>query len=341
VWTKKVDRKRPVEVLVPASATLADYPTRLSELLTTLADVEDRPEGEILRDLRNASGVIVLLRAFPEESDDQSVPLLDGIALGTAGLQIVAASARSASAHLAEWSPRLITAYVAAVRVATAEPGSYVIPLVLPDELPYSARGPNAPAGFGRQVRRELERILDQVEVHGSQEEAGVRPDYFGTEEAAIWNALVSLAGVPDLDGIAVELDPAPDPTGETISRRIFRFNAAALTRMSARPAQAMGPEPLPVDRVAARPSIDVVETRKQGVELVGEVIRLERPSIAIRTRLDDRPRTVRIRLTSEADYESAIEAHRQRRTVLCAGELVLRTSSTQLENVYVFEVLP
>lgn len=340
MWTKKADRKRPVEVLVPTSSTLADYPTRLSELLTTLADVEGRPEAEILRDLRNASGAVVLLRAFPEQPDDPSVPLLDGIALGTAGLQMVAASARSASAHLGEWSPRLITAYVAAVRVATAEPGSYVIPLVLPDELPHSAPGPNAPAGFGRQVRRELERILDQVEVHGSQEEAGARPDYFGTEEAAVWNALVGLASVPDLDGVAVELDPAPDPFGETVSRRIFRFDAVTLTRMSAIPTHAMEPQPLPVDRVAARQSIDVEETRRQGVELVGEVIRLERPSIAIRTRLDDRQRTVRVRLASEADYERAIEVHRRRSTVLCAGELVLRAGSARLENVYVFEVL-
>ena len=62
-------------VLVPASATFADYVTRIVQLAETLGRVENRRQTAVLADLSLADVDLIRIR-LPEARDDSSIPLL-------------------------------------------------------------------------------------------------------------------------------------------------------------------------------------------------------------------------------------------------------------------------
>ena len=67
-------------VLVPASATFADYVTRIVQLAEILGRVENRRETAILTDLSLADVDLIRIR-LPEAHDDSPIPLSAGVDL--------------------------------------------------------------------------------------------------------------------------------------------------------------------------------------------------------------------------------------------------------------------
>lgn len=143
VWTRLVDGAE-AEVLVPVSAELRDYPTRLAELVGTLSTVEQRPASEVLQDLRSSRLDVQYIRMMPD-GPNGSTPLHEGyLAIkGVHDLFLAAATSAVSSERpsvLPSKKPPQAHGFLDQVRLGQTGRGSYVLrvetPLPSPDITP-------------------------------------------------------------------------------------------------------------------------------------------------------------------------------------------------------------
>ena len=122
------------EVLVPKSSRFVDYTLRLGQMVTILADTEEREREAVLRDLTLADVDQVRVRVADNYVYD-SIPIEAGVALVQQSWNMLMAAARSA------WQPRPAFRgrmseesrnYLKRVRLGQTERGSFVINLLCP-----------------------------------------------------------------------------------------------------------------------------------------------------------------------------------------------------------------
>ena len=121
-------------VLVPASATFADYVTRIVQLAEILGRVENRRRTAVLTDLVQADVDLIRIR-LPDAHDDSSIPLSAGVDLLQESRKLLLAAACSASRPQRMFRAgryRQAAAYVEKVRLGHTEPGSFVLNMLAP-----------------------------------------------------------------------------------------------------------------------------------------------------------------------------------------------------------------
>ena len=121
-------------VLVPASATFADYVTRIVQLAVILGRVENRRETAVLADLSLADVDLIRIR-LPETLDHSSIPLSAGVDLLQESRKLLLAAACSASRPQRMFRAgrhQQAAAYVDKVRLGQTEPGSFVLNMLAP-----------------------------------------------------------------------------------------------------------------------------------------------------------------------------------------------------------------
>ena len=121
-------------VLVPASATFADYVTRIVQLAEILGRVENRRRRAVLTDL-SLAGVDLIRIRLPEAHDDSSIPLSAGVDLLQESRKLLLAAACSASRPQRMFRAgrhQQAAAYVDKVRLGQTEPGSFVVNMLAP-----------------------------------------------------------------------------------------------------------------------------------------------------------------------------------------------------------------
>lgn len=141
------DPSPPYEVLVPLQRR-RDYAGRVADILETLAVVEARRTGDILREMQMPPVDWQFLRLLPP-GPSGTAPLLDLVAALT-GLKdlhtAAASSALSPQAVQPGQKPQAVKDHVAAVRLDQTRVGSYVIAAHTPlPELSASRRGSGRP----------------------------------------------------------------------------------------------------------------------------------------------------------------------------------------------------
>ncbi|MGH3927890.1 MAG: hypothetical protein ACRDTT_34350, partial [Pseudonocardiaceae bacterium] len=135
VWTRLVDGAE-AEVLVPVSAELRDYLTRLAELVGTLSTVEHRPAAEVLQDLRSSRLDVQYIRMMPD-GPSGSTPLYEGY-LAIKGVHdlFLAAATSAVSLErptvLPSQKPPHARGFVDQVRLGQTSRGSYVLRVETP-----------------------------------------------------------------------------------------------------------------------------------------------------------------------------------------------------------------
>lgn len=121
-------------VLVPASATFADYVTRIAQLAEILGRIENRRETAVLADLSLADVDLIRIR-LPEALDDSSIPLSAGVDLLQESRKLLLAAACSASRPQRMFRAgryQQAAAYVDKARLGQTEPGSFVVNMLAP-----------------------------------------------------------------------------------------------------------------------------------------------------------------------------------------------------------------
>jgi len=148
IWSQSVD-DYDVEVLLPNSSELRDYPARMTELLGTLSEVEGRSREDILRELRFPLLDVQYIRTLPE-SPTGTTPLAEGAKAiqGVRDLFLAAATStvlpeRGAVLPSGQ-KPQQARDFLEQVRLGVPTAGSYVLRVETPigetSEVPGGAR---------------------------------------------------------------------------------------------------------------------------------------------------------------------------------------------------------
>jgi hypothetical protein len=325
------------EILLPKTATVGDYPTRLAQLLDVLEDVEQRSQVEILRDINCVGLDVVRLRAPETDPKLNSIALRNGARLVDHALEMMSAAALSALEPRRVFSarkPRQALEYIKGVELGQSEEGSYVLTLL--SRLELASVEPEllelAMTPFPRRVTRRLASALratsdaltavaeDPPAVRLQQQvNAGVSANLC----EAIAGMLSEVDGNPSLElqiswaRVLPEQDP-PDPVRFSRAHAEVLLEAARLLR---------------------------AEEPELGILIAGVVIDLHREPgssaglAKIGSVINGRIRRLNVPL-EEADYERAIDAHREQRGVLFHADVERLGRKWFANNVADFQII-
>ncbi len=163
VWEKQD------EVLqVPREQRFADYVSRVSEIVETLAAVEERSQLDIYRDLSVATADVIRVRVASPLSNDGSVGLGAGVILIQSTQEMLQAAARATVSSRPAYRSRLPSeaeSFLKQARLGQTEHGSYVVTVVCPvaPEFRRQQPGDEFPIPFERQVTTKLASGLDET----------------------------------------------------------------------------------------------------------------------------------------------------------------------------------
>ena len=323
-----IGESRP-EIIVPRTERLGDYASVVATLIDRFAEVTDQDESSVYRSLVTADRDVVRIRV--PEKDDGSVTLEDGVNLvgGARDLLLSAAcSLREAQPVYRAGANREAAELLKQMRLGQTDQGSFVVTLltpVVPPPMPALLPDPeerNAP------IERRMTRRL--VEALGAAREAAERAaagDDGAFEEtvasgvsANLCEALVRIIDpFPTLDVGVSWARTRPVATPGTVVR--FGRADAPLLREAARSLRERAPRP---------------EVRLHG--FVGLLKRGEAEDdgmIRLATGIDGQRQSV-VAVLVQADYERAVQAHKDRALVVLTGDLEHTGQRWRLLNPHV-----
>ena len=327
-----VGESRP-EIIVPRTERLGDYASVVATLIDTFAGVTGQDELSVYRSLATADRDVVRVRAA--ESDDGSVTLNDGVDLigGARDLVLSAAcSLREPQPVYRAGANREAADLLRHMRLGQTDQGSFVVTLltpVVPPPMPALFPDPddrNAPI-----ERRMTRRLVEAVTAARQATERAAAGDDCAVEEtvasgvsANLCEALVRLIEpFPTLDvGVSWARTRPVAATGG-----VARFGRAdaALLREAARSLRERAPRP---------------EVRLHGfVRLLKRGEAEDDGTIRLATDIDGQRQSV-VAVLEQADYERAVQAHRDRAPVVLAGDLERTGQRWRLLNPHVEGVL-
>lgn len=309
----------PWEVEVPYSTSLRDYPRRLAEALAILADAEQRPQPELVREIRSTHLDLIQFRVVAESTRQGRIPVEHAASLYQQARDVVLAAACAAlepRATFATRKPAKAIDFMRGLRFAPAEAGSYVLTIespVTPALQPSLLDDSDLEQPFERQATLTLAAALrateDAVRRGGAALELSPFVDAVAHGSSAnFYDALATM--LQPFEGAALESSVAfasARPAANPVVRARFDAESVAVLREAARVLKEREPVP--------------------DLEVEGLVVALnsEDPSrggtVAILCPLEERLRRVRVEL-GPADYQLAMQAHAERRVLSLAGDL-------------------
>ncbi|MFJ4755617.1 hypothetical protein [Streptomyces sp. NPDC088763] len=355
-WRPRDEPGPPYELLVPVRKR-RDYAGRVADILETLAVVEARPAGDILREMRLPPVDWQFLRLVPP-GPSGTAPLLDLVSALTGLKELhtaAASSALGARAVQPAQKPQSVKDHVAAVRLDQTRVGSYVIAAHVP--LPEESYSGNDSEGQGS--------LFHEAELTRQSVLAAQRSEPFARKVSRMLYAGVACAHQ------AAELTLAQDsvPHVENMASAGLSANLCeALVKMSGeerrdfslsfawsseRPVEQPSP-PVSISRVHAVALEAVAQDlrerlgREEDAVLHGVVTKLHRD---VRPReatifgsffQDDarRQRSVRVELRAE-DIDRATDAWRHGWEITVTGNLEPRGTGVRMRGVTDFVVRP
>ena len=321
------------EIVVPRTARLGDYASAVAALIETFAEVAGQDELVVYRSLVTSDRDVVRIRAA--ESDDGSLRLDDGVDLvrGARDMALAAAcSLQDPRPVYRAGANRDAVKLLQQMRLGQTDQGSFVVTLltpVVPPPIPALFVDPddhNAPI-----ARRMTRRLLEALAAARQATERAVAgdSDAFGETvtigvSANLCEALVKIIEpFPALDVGVSWARTRPMTTPGTVVR--FGQADAALLREAALSLRERAPKP----DVCLHGFVRIL--RREGDELAG--------TIRLRTEIEGQQQSVEAVL-EQADYEQALEAHRDRALVVMKGDLERTGQRWRLLNAHIEGVL-
>ena len=327
-----VGEARP-DIIVPRTERLGDYASVVAGLVETFAGAADQDELTVYRSLVTADRDVVRVRAA--ESDDGGVALEDGLNLVGGARDLVL----SAACSLREPQPvyraganREATDLLKQMQLGQTDQGSFVVTLLTPVvPPPMAALFPDPDDRNAPIERRMTLRLVEAVTAARQATERAAAGDDGAFDEtvasgvsANLCEALVRvIEPFPTLDvGVSWARTRPVATTGAVVR---FGRADAALLREAARSLRERAPRP--------------------DVRLYGLVRRLKRGeassdgTISLLARIDGQRQSVAAVL-ERADYEIAVQAHRDQIAVVLSGDLERMGQRWRLLNPRLEDVL-
>ncbi len=321
------------EVILPRTERLGDYSRIVSQLIGIFARVAEREELALYRELATADRDVVRVQAA--ESDDGSVTLNDGVDLIMGARDMLLSVACSLGEPRPVYRPganREAGDLLKRMRLGQTDQGSFVVTLmtpVVPPPMPALFPDPedrNAP--IERRMTRRLVEVVTAARQATERAAAGDEDAFKETVasgvSANLCEALVRIIEpFPTLDvGVSwARTRPVAIP------RTVVRFGRAdaALLREAARSLRERAPRP---------------EVRLHGfVRLLKRGEAEDDGTIRLATEIDRQRQSV-VAVLEQADYERAVQAHKERALVVLAGDLERAGQRWRLLNPHVESVV-
>lgn len=334
-----------VEILLPLNAAYYDYARRISEILDTLEVVERRSQLEILADIQVTTSDVIRIHLQNSAYENGSVPLEDGMRFVEHTREmLIAAACSTIQPKPAYYSrkPAEVANYLATVRLAQTERGSYVLALhsPVPPRLSNGGQGSlfqteDLPEGDDDPLERKIVLRLAHSLAYTTQaiEQAVALGDFAPFKDAVehgvsanLCEALAGLSASERTQSTSVRISWASVRmvSSNTPSRFRISEDASSTLKEAARLLRASAP--------------------RDDFELLGLVVALRREGdapnrILVTTTIDDRPRYVTLEL-SPVDYQIAIRAHDNETPIRCEGDLLREGRSYRLRSPHNFRLV-
>jgi len=329
------------DVTVPSRREMGDYALRVGEVLETLAHVEQRSELDVLRDIFTTTADLIRIRTPSRGAENGTLPLDQAVSFVERSRDMMLAAACAAltkRAFFAKRKAQQAMEYLSQVRMGQTEQGSFVLTILSPVPPELKVAQDNLPLGlepedpYERHVARTLMESLRALD--DAARDAGISGDMAPFEAAVIkgvsanlCDAIVGLSAVSPGDGLDIQVSWSRSrPLAPETPRGVF-----------------LASDRIPVIQEAARQFRETAAL--EDVEIEGAVTRLDRGpeapegEVTISGMIDDHWRKVTLSLGREI-YSRAVQAHEQRHTVRCTGELVKAGRGYRLENPRRFEIV-
>ena len=327
-----VSEGRP-EIIIPRTERLGDYASAVAALIETFAQVAEQDELTVYRSLVTADRDVVRVRVA--ESDDGSVALNDGEALigGAREMLLSAAcSLRDPQAVYRAGANREAANLVKRMRLGQTGQGSFVVTLltpVVPPPMPTllpDLDDPNAP--LERRMTRRLVQALSAAHEMVERTVAG--------EGGAFSESVASGVSANLCEALVRIIEPFP-----TLDVGV----SWARTRPMSAPEAVVqfGSADAPLLKEAARLFRD--RAPRPDVRLHGFVRLLKRDQadidgvVRLAADVDGQQQSV-VAVLEQADYEQAVQAHRDKALVVLTGDLEREGQRWRLLNPHLENVI-
>lgn len=333
IWTQTVDGAE-AEVLVPISAELRDYPTRLAELVSTLTTVEQRLAADILQDLRSPTLDVQYIRMMPD-GPSGSTPLHEGyLAIkGVHDLLLTAATSAVSTARptvLPSQKPPQAKGFLDQVRLGQTSRGSYVLRV----ETPLPPPGIEPPVS-SREVLLHLYQATSSAHDAAIDSSSGSDLTAFAERvgEGVSANLCQALADIGGQRRSAFDLRFAWAPASPVdLDTPTVRFDRSLITALKAGAKYLRELPIIETGTVTGR----VVDLHRTPTDRLGRV-QVEGVVEAGEQRHEDR---VTMRLATR-EYDLALAAHGTQRPLRVVGQLRHTGRHFEISRVSNIEIVP
>lgn len=321
------------QLFLPLSREPRDFENRLREFVWSLAAIEHEDPNALVTNLRYATADLVRVRLSSPRVGPGELPLEDGAELfeGTRDLMLAAACAAiDTRPSFGPRMPRQATDYLDHVRLGQTEPGSYVVTVIsdvsAPAQQSLSLGDIAIGVPFERQVTTRLISALSSARdaAHSILEEQSDYSAFDDAVEHGVSANLCQSVSTMGADRAAAEVQVSVE------------WASSSPPILDSPPVVAFAPEVLPVMREAVTHLRQLGPFDDEVVEgFVGRLTRGnedEIGTIVIDGEARGSRRNVHVELP-DAQYEMAVEAHRDRRPVRIRGTLYKRGKSWVLSE--------
>lgn len=338
-WEYRAPSKSPRKVLVPLDHEFGDYAQRIAEMLSIVAEAEERSQLAVYEDISRVGVDGIAVRSAHPNASDGSIPVHEGARLVENTIELVEAAACStveSKRYFSARRPKQANEYTSLLRMGQTSRGSYIVNLYSPLRIPSDSEPStrlisNDPdelsTGFGRKavltLARALQATTHAIEKPSATENTGAFLE--AVQEGVSANLLGAVSGLfgeetPRVE-VAIRWSPSAKPPKATPS--FFTFERSHLEHIE-RAEELLRPRTLSDEEIILR----------------GHVIQLNRRSdlfqdrIFLQTSINERETRVAVVLANE-DYRKAIKAFEQRKELQCRGDLVKvgRSYQYRLDN--------
>jgi hypothetical protein len=322
LWIYEAEGGKSADLLLPTDTNLRDFVLRMSEVVRTLAQVEDRPQIEVLRDLLYVNSDVIRVRRPVTVDVAGAILFSDGVKLVEKCLSLVTAAAYTAVTPkkvIPARRPLEVQDYLHRVKMGHTEQGSFVL-TIISDVSPLLTPGaPNLlelmDEPFPRKVTKTLTDALmatkkatktvqsNGLEVFTTAVAHGVSANFC---EAVV--GLLKAAGSPGTISIDVTWAATLPISMEAPKSIEFSYEEISVLIEAARFLRASSPlEGLAITGVIT--DLHREQNAQDGIVTVFGVV-------------DGVLRRILLPLIS-ADYQVAIEAHREKRGVYFVADII------------------
>jgi hypothetical protein len=334
---ERISNGTSAEIMVPLSSTSSDYALRVGEIFSALADIEQRSQEEILRDVLTSSSDLIRIRSISPTARDGSISMGAGVALFEQARELLLAAASATVAPRAYWPrrrPAQAIQYLDEVRLGQTERGSFVLTIQSP--VPPVLRVPGMlfeEEPFGRKVVQTLVRSLRAVQ--------GAAREAMATEDLASFRRAVPQGVSANFCDALVGL--ASSSAGGSVDLSLTFAPTRPPSHGDLHISMNISQDVVPVIGEAARLFKETAP--EEDFSAIGFVERLDRVlgatqgQITVRTLVDQTLRKVTLELGEEL-YQQAVRAHAANLAVYFDGELVKEGRIYRVPAVQSFFVL-